>query len=156
MAAELGVGDQAPAFDLPRDGGGSVSLAEFSGGKLVLFFYPRANTSGCTSEAMDFSRLKTAFAKAGTVVVGVSADPVKAQDAFKAKHGLSMALLSDESHRMLQAYGVWRKKSMYGRDFMGIKRTTYLIGPDGRIAQIWRNVRIPGHADEVLGAARSL
>jgi len=156
MARELTVDAKAPAFTLPRDGGGSISLADFAGRKLVLYFYPRADTSGCTKEAIDFSRLKGAFTKAGTEIVGVSADPVPAQDKFKVKHKLSIALASDEKHQMLEAYGVWQQKSMYGRKFMGIARTTFLIGPDQRIAQIWPKVSVTGHAEEVLAAVKAL
>jgi len=156
MARDLGAGVKAPAFTLPRDGGGSVSLADFAERKLVLYFYPRADTPGCTKEAIDFSRLKSAFAKAEAEVLGVSADPVPAQDKFKAKHKLSIALASDEKHRMLEAYGVWREKSMYGRKFMGIARATFLIGVDQRIARIWPKVSVAGHAEEVLAAAQSL
>jgi thioredoxin-dependent peroxiredoxin len=145
---------KAPAFRLPRDGGESISLADFKGKKLVLFFYPRADTPGCTREAIDFTRLKSAFEQSGTAVVGVSADTVKAQESFRDKHQLSVPLISDEKHEMLQAYGAWGEKSMYGRTFEGILRTTVLIGTDGRIARIWRNVRVDGHADEVLAAAR--
>ena len=156
MTRELGPGVKAPAFTLPRDGGGSISLADFAGRKLVLYFYPRADTPGCTKEAIDFSRLKSAFAKAGTEVLGVSADPVPAQDKFKTKHKLSIALASDEKHRMIEAYGVWQEKSMYGRKFMGIVRATFLIGPDQRIARIWPKVSVTGHAEEVLAAAQAL
>jgi thioredoxin-dependent peroxiredoxin len=156
MPRELAPGAMAPAFTLPRDGGGSISLADFAGRKLVLYFYPRADTSGCTKEAIDFSRLKGAFSKAGADVLGVSADPVAAQDKFKAKHKLAIALASDEKHRMLEAYGVWQEKSMYGRKFMGIVRTTVLIGPDQRIARVWPKVSVTGHAEEVLTAARAL
>ena len=156
MPRELSPGAMAPAFTLPRDGGGSISLADFAGRKLVLYFYPRADTSGCTKEAIDFSRLKGAFSKAGTEILGVSADPVPAQDKFKAKHKLAIALASDEKHRMLEAYGVWQEKSMYGRKFMGIVRTTVLIGPDQRIARVWPKVSVTGHAEEVLAAARAL
>ena len=156
MARELTVDAKAPAFTLPRDGGGSISLADFAGRKLVLYFYPRADTSGCTKQAIDFSRLKGAFTKAGTEIVGVSADPVPAQDKFKVKHKLSIALASDEKHQMLEAYGVWQQKSMYGRKFMGIARTTFLIGPDQRIAQIWPKVSVTGHAEEVLAAVKAL
>jgi thioredoxin-dependent peroxiredoxin len=155
-APELAPGAKAPAFALPRDGGGTVSLADFAGRKLVLYFYPRADTTGCTKEAIDFSRLKAAFARAGADVVGVSADPVPAQDAFKAKHKLAIALASDEKHRMLEAYGVWRQKSMYGRTFMGIVRATFLIGPDARIARVWPKVTVEGHAEDVLAAAKAL
>jgi peroxiredoxin Q/BCP len=150
------VGARAPGFTLPRDGGGTVSLADFAGRKLVVYFYPRADTPGCTREAMDFSRLKAAFGRAGADIVGVSADAVTAQDKFKAKHKLSIALASDEKHKMLDAYGVWQEKSLYGRKFMGIVRVTFLIGPDQRIAQVWPKVTVDGHAEKVLEAARAL
>jgi thioredoxin-dependent peroxiredoxin len=156
MPSELVPGAKAPAFSLPRDGGGTVLLSDFAGRSLVLYFYPRADTPGCTKEAIDFSRLKGAFSKAGAEILGVSADPVPAQDKFKTKHRLSIALASDEKHRMLEAYGVWREKSMYGRKFMGIVRTTVLIGPDQRIARVWPKVSVSGHAEEVLAAAKSL
>jgi len=149
-------GAKAPGFRLPRDGGDTVSLADFSGKKLVLFFYPRADTPGCTREAIDFSRLKAAFAESDTVVLGVSGDPLKAQESFRDKHQLAIPLVSDEAHEMLNAYGVWGEKSMYGKTFQGIVRTTVLIGCDGRIIRIWRNVRVDGHADEVLAAVRAL
>jgi peroxiredoxin Q/BCP len=156
MGTKLAVGDKAPAFNLPRDGGGKLSLAELKGKKLVIYFYPRADTPGCTRESIDFSQLRSQFGKAGTEVLGVSADPVKAQDAFKKKHDLTVGLLSDETHEMLKAYGAWDKKSMYGKIFMGIVRSTYLIGPDGRIAHIWPKVKVEGHAAEVLEAAQKL
>ena len=149
-------GAKAPPFSLPRDGGGSVSLADHAGKKLVLFFYPRADTPGCTREAIDFTRLNSAFADEGAAVLGISADTVKAQESFRIKHQLSVPLISDEQHEMLEAYGAWGEKSMYGRNFMGIIRTTVLIGTNGRIAKIWRNVRVDGHADEVLAAVRAL
>jgi peroxiredoxin Q/BCP len=152
----LAPGAKAPAFTLPRDGGGSISLAEFAGHKLVLYFYPRADTSGCTKEAIDFSRLEPAFRKADTRIVGVSADPIPAQDKFKSKYKLTIALASDEGHRMLEAYGVWREKSLYGRKFLGVVRATFLIGPDLRIARVWPKVAVEGHAEEVLGAAKAL
>jgi peroxiredoxin Q/BCP len=150
------VGAKAPAFTLPRDGGGSVSLADFKGRKLVLYFYPKADTPGCTRESIAFSGLKRAFAKVETDVVGMSADPVKAQDKFRDKHKLDIALASDETKKMLTAYGAWGEKSMYGRKFMGVRRTTFLIGPDGRIAQVWENVKVEGHAEAVLEAAKAL
>jgi peroxiredoxin Q/BCP len=149
-------GAKAPSFRLPRDGGDSVALADFAGQKLVLFFYPRADTPGCTREAIDFTRLKDAFKASGTAVLGISADTVKAQESFRNKHQLSIPLISDEKHEMLEAYGAWGEKSMYGRTFLGILRTTVLIGADGKIAKIWRNVRVDGHADEVLAAAQSI
>jgi thioredoxin-dependent peroxiredoxin len=148
-------GAKAPAFRLPRDGGDIVALSDYAGKKLVVFFYPRADTPGCTREAIDFTRLAGAFAEIETAVLGVSADPLKAQEAFRNKHQLSVPLLSDEPHGMLEAYGVWGEKSMYGRTFLGIVRTTVLIGKDGRIVRIWRNVKVDGHADEVLAAARA-
>ncbi len=156
MPRNLASGSKAPAFKLPRDGGGTVSLADFKGQNLVLYFYPRADTPGCTVESKAFSSLSKAFAKAGSAVLGVSADPVKAQDAFKAKHDLEIPLASDETHRMLEAYGVWGEKSMYGKKFMGITRTTFLIDRDGRIARIWPKVKVEGHAEEVLAAAKEL
>jgi thioredoxin-dependent peroxiredoxin len=156
MATDLADGAKAPAFKLPRDGGGSLALADFKGRKLVLYFYPKADTPGCTREAIDFSRLRGEFQKAGTDIVGVSADAVAAQDKFKNKHDLAITLASDETRKMLEAYGVWGKKSMYGKTFMGITRTTLLIGADGRIARIWRKVKVDGHAAEVLAAAKRL
>ena len=156
MSAQPGPGSKAPAFSLPRDGGKTVSLADFKGQNLVLYFYPRADTPGCTIEAKDFSQLATAFTKAGAAVLGVSADPVKAQDAFKAKYDLDIPLASDETHKMLDAYGVWGEKSMYGKKFMGITRATFLIGRDGRIARVWPKVKVADHAKEVLAAAKEL
>jgi peroxiredoxin Q/BCP len=148
-------GAKVPAFRLPRDGGDMVSLADYAGRKLVLFFYPRADTPGCTREAIDFTRLSGAFAESKTAVLGVSGDPLKAQEAFRDKHELSVPLVSDETHEMLEAYGVWGEKSMYGKTFLGILRTTILIGTDGKIIRIWRHVKVDGHADEVLAAARA-
>jgi peroxiredoxin Q/BCP len=152
----LAPGGKAPDFSLPRDGGGTVSLKDFAGKALVLFFYPRADTSGCTREAIDFTRHKAAFTRAGAEIVGVSADPVKAQDKFKAKHKFDVALASDETHRTLEAYGVWQEKTLYGRKFLGIVRTTFLIGPDRRIIRVWPRVAVDGHAEEVLAAVKAL
>jgi len=156
MGTAPAVGTKAPAFTLPSDDGGTVSLADFKGRKLILYFYPRADTPGCTREAIDFSKLRAAFDKAGTDVLGVSADPVKAQEAFKKKHKLKLALLSDETRKTLDAYGAWGKKSMYGKSFMGILRVTFLVGADGRIARVWPKVKVDGHAAEVLAAAQAL
>lgn len=156
MTKGLAEGGKAPAFTLPNQTGADVSLADFTGRKLVLYFYPKADTPGCTQEAMDFSRLSKAFEGAGTAILGVSADPVRALNRFRDKHGLKVPLLSDERHAMLNAYGVWGEKAMYGRKFMGVKRTTVLIGRDGRIARLWQNVKVPGHAEEVLAAAKAL
>ncbi len=152
----IAIGAKAPSFTLPGDGGSSVSLADFAGRKLVLYFYPRADTSGCTKEAIDYSRLKGEFSRAGAAILGVSADPVKALNAFKSKHKLTIALASDETRKMLEAYGVWQEKSMYGRKFLGIVRSTFLIGPDLRIAQVWPKVSVEGHAAAVLAAVKAL
>ena len=155
MGRELVAGAKAPAFTLFRDGGGKVSLNDFKGSKLVLYFYPKAGTPGCTKEAIEFSRLRAEFAKSGTAILGISADPVSTQDKFKSKHRLTIALGSDETRHVLQAYGAWGEKSMYGRKFMGVLRKTFLIGEDGRIVRIWPKVRVPGHAQDVLSAARN-
>ena len=150
-------GDRVADFELPDQTGTVRSLTELlADGPIVLFFYPAAMTPGCTKEAIDFTRLKSKFAIAGTAVLGVSADPLKAQEAFRKKHQLAVPLISDERHEMLESYGAWGEKSLYGRKFMGIIRTTVLIGSDGRVARIWRNVRVDGHADQVLEAARAL
>lgn len=152
----LGVGDKAPGFDLPRDGGGTMSLASLKGRKVVLYFYPKDDTSGCTKEAIEFNSLKKEFNKIDTDIVGVSPDSVKSHDKFRTKHGLDFALVADESKAMLEAYGVWTEKSMYGRKYMGVERTTFLIGADGRIARVWNKVKVADHATEVLAAARAL
>jgi thioredoxin-dependent peroxiredoxin len=151
----LAEGAKAPSFQLLRDGGSEVSLADYAGRKLVVFFYPRADTPGCTKEAIDFTRLSAAFAAAGTAVIGVSGDALKAQESFRNKHQLSIPLASDENHEMLAAYGAWGEKSMYGRTFQGILRTTVLIGVDGKVLKIWRRVKVDGHADDVLAAAQA-
>jgi len=151
-ASILTEGSEAPAFSLPRDGGATVSLSDFAGKKLVLFFYPRANTPGCTKEAIDFTRLSNVFAEHQTALLGISADPPKAQESFRDKHRLTTPLASDEQHEMLQAYGAWGEKSMYGKVFQGVIRSTVLLGADGRVLRVWRNVKVDGHADEVLAA----
>src|SRR3977135_1395971 len=156
MGTELDIGTKAPAFTLTNDSGKKVSLRDYKGRKLVIYFYPRADTPGCTRESIDFSRLKADFNKAKTDILGVSADPVKAQDAFKKKHDLTVGLLSDETHEMLEAYGAWGKKSMYGKRFTGVLRSQFMIGPDGRIAHIWPKVKVEGHAAEVLKTAKAL
>ncbi|MGF7005777.1 peroxiredoxin [Aminobacter sp. BE322] len=154
--SELETGQAAPQFALPRDGGGILTLSDFAGKPIVLYFYPKDDTTGCTAEAIDFSRLKPQFEDAGAVVIGMSPDSTKKHDKFKAKHNIGINLVADEERTALEAYGVWTEKSMYGRKYMGVERTTFLIGPDGRIARIWRKVRVPGHAEEVLDAVRSL
>jgi peroxiredoxin Q/BCP len=156
MGQELIAGAKAPAFSLPRDGGGKISLKDFKGSNLVLYFYPKADTPGCTTEALAFSRLRGQFAKVGTEILGVSADSVRAQDRFKSKHKLGIALGSDETKKMLAAYGAWGEKSMYGRKFMGVIRKTFLIDGRGRIIRVWPKVRVPGHAEDVLLAAGDL
>jgi peroxiredoxin Q/BCP len=155
-AKELEVGARAPAFTLPIDGGGNRSLKDFNGEKLVIYFYPKADTAGCTTEAIDFSRLKGRFAKAETAILGVSADPVAAQQRFKAKHDLTIALASDETHKMLTAYRAWGEKSMYGRKFIGVIRKTVLIDSNSRIARVWPKVSVAGHAEDVLATTIAL
>lgn len=148
-------GDQAPDFRLARDGGGTVSLADFKGRKLVLYAYPKDDTPGCTQEAIAFNGLRRDFAAADTDIVGISPDPVKKHDKFKSKHGLDFPLVADETQATLQAYGIWVEKSMYGRTYMGVERTTFLIDRDGRIARIWPKVKVAGHAEEVLAATKA-
>lgn len=152
----VSVGEKAPDIDLPRDGGGTIALAEHAGRKVVLYFYPRDDTSGCTKQAIGFSERRAEFEAAGAVVIGVSKDSVASHDKFKARHGLDLALASDEAGDVAERYGVWVEKSMYGRKFMGIDRSTFLIDGDGMVRQIWRKVRIPGHVDAVLSAVRAL
>ena len=153
---ELAEGAAAPSFSLPRDGGGTVSLADFAGRPVVLYFYPKDDTSGCTSEAIAFTGLAEKFADAGAVVVGMSPDSPAKHDKFVAKHGLDVILASDEDRSVLEAYGVWKEKSMYGRKYMGVERTTFLIDKNGGIAKVWRKVKVPGHAESVLDAVRDL
>ncbi len=150
------VSDIAPDFTLPRDGGGEVTLSEQRGRAVVLFFYPRDDTPGCTKESIGFSEQLQAFADAGANVFGISRDTVAKHDKFVAKHGLTTPLLSDEGQTVCEEYGVWVEKNMYGRKSMGIERSTFLIDADGKIARVWRKVKVPGHVDEVLEAARAL
>ena len=153
---ELSPGQDAPQFELPRDGGGMLTLSALRGKAVVLYFYPKDDTSGCTAEAIDFSALKADFEKVGAVVIGMSPDSAKKHDKFKAKHGLSVDLVADEERKAIEAYGVWAEKSMYGRKYMGVERTTFLIDRDGKIAKVWPKVKVPGHAAEVLEAVRAL
>ena len=148
--------DPAPDFTLPRDGGGTVTLSDMRPGKVVLFFYPRDDTSGCTKEAIAFTGMVDAFADAGVTVLGISKDTVAKHDKFRDKHGLGVALLSDADGDVCEQYGVWKEKSMYGRKFMGIERTSFLVDGDGRVARVWRKVKVPGHAEDVLAAAQAL
>ncbi|MBI1393022.1 MAG: redoxin domain-containing protein [Alphaproteobacteria bacterium] len=156
MANELREGLKAPAFSLPTDGGGKAQLKDYAGRNLVLYFYPKDDTSGCTKQAISFSEHIADFEAAGAAILGVSADPIAKHDKFKAKHGLSIRLASDEDTTMLARYGVWVEKSMYGKKYMGIERSTFLIGADGKIVRIWRKVKVAGHVEEVLEAARAL
>ena len=149
-------GDRAPDFDLPADSGGRISLSRLKGKSVVLYFYPKDNTSGCTAEALAFSKDARAFADAGAIVIGISKDSVASHGRFKAKYDLSLTLAADEDTRTAEAYGVWVEKSMYGRRYMGMERATFLIDGRGVIRQIWRKVKVPGHSAEVLKAARSL
>ena len=153
---DLTAGDMAPDFSLPRNGGGTVSLSDFAGKPVILYFYPKDDTSGCTTEAVDFSGLKEEFAKLGATVIGVSPDSVKSHDKFAAKHNLSVVLAADEEHQALEAYGVWKEKSMYGKTYMGVERSTFLIDKSGKIAEVWRKVKVPGHAEAVLKATQVL
>lgn len=152
----IAVGVPAPDFSLPADDGSTAPLASFRGRKLVLFFYPKAGTAACTIEANDFNRLRAEFEAAGTAVLGISPDPVKKLARFRAKHEIGFPLAGDENRDLIEAYGIWVEKSMYGHKFMGVERTTVLIGADGRIARIWPKVKVAGHAEEVLAAARAL
>ncbi len=152
----LSTGDKAPGFDLPTDGGGTLSLASLKGKKVVLYFYPKDSTPGCTTEANDFTDNIKAFGKAGAVVVGASKDSVKRHDNFKAKQAIPFALLSDEAGTLCDDYGVWVQKKLYGREYMGIERATFLIDENGVIREVWRKVKVKGHADAVLEAVRKL
>lgn len=149
-------GSEAPDFELPGDGGSTTRLSDLRGKPVVLFFYPKDDTSGCTAESIDFSNLKPQFDKLDTVLIGMSPDSAKSHDKFKAKHQLAVALVSDQDKTALNAYGVWVEKSMYGRKYMGVERSTFLIDGEGRVAEVWRKVKVPGHAQAVLEAAAAL
>jgi thioredoxin-dependent peroxiredoxin len=156
MAKQPQIGDKAPDFKLPGDGNSTISLSGFHGKKVVLYFYPKDDTSGCTLEAKGFNDHKAAFAKANAEIIGVSPDSVASHDKFKKKYGLGFALASDEAKGMLESYGVWVEKSMYGKKYMGVERSTFLIGADGKIARVWSKVKVPGHVEEVLAAAQAI
>lgn len=155
MAEKLDTGSKAPAFTMPTDGGGRIDLNQFKGKPIVLYFYPKDDTSGCTKEAVQFTEQAKEFAKLGIAVIGVSKDSVTAHDKFKAKHGLGIILASDQED-VTERYGAWVEKSMYGRKYMGIDRSTFLIDGKGVIRRVWRKVKVPGHVEAVLEAARSL
>lgn len=150
MTKTLKLGDPAPAFDLPTAGGGRISLAGLKGKRVVLYFYPKDDTTACTQEALNFTEKADEFAANGAVIVGVSRDTIAKHDKFAAKYGLTLTLASDLEGETCEAYGVWVQKSMYGRSYMGIERSTFLIGPTGRLEGLWRKVKVAGHADEVL------
>ena len=152
----IAVGNPAPDFTISTDTGEKLSLADYRGSKLVLYFYPKAGTQGCTIEAHDFNKLRQDFNAAGATIIGISPDSAKALAKFRTKQELEFALAGDEQHDMLEAYGVWAEKSMYGHTFMGVVRTTVLIDAQGRIARIWPKLKVAGHAEEVLAAARAL
>ncbi len=149
-------GEIAPAFDLPASSGRRVSSAQLTGKPYVLYFYPKADTSGCTKEACAFQEALVQFEDAGVAVIGISRDPIAALDTFAAKYRLTFPLAADVAGEVTQAYGVWVEKSMYGRTYMGVERSTYLIGADGRIERVWPKVKVPGHADEVIAAAKAI
>ncbi|MGY6629133.1 MAG: thioredoxin-dependent thiol peroxidase [Oceanicaulis sp.] len=153
---DIKAGDKAPNFTAPADGGREVSLAQFAGKPVVLYFYPKDDTPGCTKQAIGFSELADDFAKAGAVVIGVSKDTAAKHDKFRDKHGLKVILASDADGDVCERYGVWVEKSMYGKTYLGIERATFLIGADGAVARVWRKVKVPGHVEEVLEAVRAL
>lgn len=155
MAKSLAVGDKAPNFSVATDGNGRNSLKDFSGRPLVLYFYPKDNTSGCTKEAIDFSSMAAKFKKLGVSVLGISKDSVTAHDKFKAKYELAVSLGSDPEGKVIESYGVWVEKSLYGRKYMGIERATFLIDSKGKISRIWRKVKVTGHAEEVLAQCKA-
>lgn len=152
----LEIGSPAPDFDLPTDGDGTLAAADLKGQAYVLYFYPKDDTPGCTKEAIAFQENSEAFAAAGVRIIGVSKDPVKKHDKFKVKYDFHFTLVSDEESDLCERYGVWVEKSMYGKTYMGIERATYLVGSDGLIKHIWRKVKVPGHVDAVLEAAKAL
>lgn len=156
MTDRVEAGDVAPAFAMPTDGGGSTTLADLKGTAVVLYFYPRDDTPGCTKEAIAFTGLIGAFRAAGATVIGVSKDTVAKHDKFKTKYELDVVLGADEDGSVCEAYGVWVEKNMYGKKSMGIERSTFLIDKAGKLAQVWRKVKVPGHAEEVLEAVKAL
>lgn len=154
--SKVSEGDMAPDFTLPTDGDGSFTLSDKRGSPVILFFYPKDDTSGCTKEAIGFSEHLDAFKELGCIVAGMSPDPVKKHDKFIAKHALTVPLISDEEKTALEAYGVWIEKSMYGKKYMGVNRTTLIIDGEGKIAKLWSKVKVPGHVDEVLATAQEM
>ncbi|SNY93779.1 peroxiredoxin Q/BCP [Cohaesibacter sp. ES.047] len=155
-ATVLEQGDTAPDFSLPTNGSGTVTLSALQGNPVVVYFYPKDNTPGCTTEALDFSALKDEFASLDTTIIGISPDSVKKHDNFVAKHDLTILLASDEDTSTCEAYGIWGEKKMYGKTFMGVERSTFLIDKEGKIAKVWRKVKVKNHASDVLDAVRTL
>jgi peroxiredoxin Q/BCP len=156
MTKELVEGDPAPDFELPTDGGGRAHLKDLQGKPVIIYFYPKDDTSGCTAEAIAFNRLRAQFAAAEAPVIGISPDSAASHDKFKVKHDLKIALAADPGRSAIEAYGVWKEKSMYGRKYFGVERSTFLVDREGRIAKVWRKVKVPGHAEDVLAAAKAL
>ena len=154
--APIEKGAKVPAFKLPTDDGGSISPAELAGRPAVIYFYPKDDTPGCTTEAKDFTHLAPKFEAAGVSVIGISPDSLKKHQKFREKHDLNIRLAADEDHAVAEKFGVWIEKSMYGRKYMGIDRSTFLLDAKGHVAEVWRKVKVPGHAEEVLAAARKL
>jgi peroxiredoxin Q/BCP len=152
----LNPGDVAPDFELPGNGGQTIRLSSLAGKPVVVYFYPKDDTPGCTKEAIGFSCLAADFEAAGVTVIGISTDSVKSHDKFVAKHDLKIALGSDADHAVMEAFGVWVEKSMYGKSYMGVERSTFLIGRDGKVAAAWPKVKVEGHAEAVLAAAKAL
>lgn len=152
----IDTGDTAPDFTLPRDGGGEITLSDLKPQKVVLYFYPKDDTPGCTKEAIGFTEHVKAFEEAGAMIIGVSKDPVAKHEKFVAKHDLGIALVSDEASDLCERYGTWVEKNMYGKKYMGIERATFLIDGNGQIAQVWRKVKVPGHVEAVLDAVKAL
>ena len=148
-------GTSAPDFTLPADGGATITLSALRGKPVVVYFYPKDDTSGCTSQAIAFSAAKAGFDALGVQIIGISPDSAAKHDKFKTKHDLTIQLAADEEKSAAEAYGVWVEKSMYGKKYMGIERSTFLIDADGKIVRAWRKVKVPGHVDEVLAAAKS-
>jgi peroxiredoxin Q/BCP len=156
MTNAIDKGDMAPDFRLPTDGSGQFDLSALRGHPVIVFFYPKDDTSGCTLEAKDFTAMRPDFDALGAQIVGISPDNAASHDKFKAKHGLAVTLACDEDKDVLEAYGVWKEKSMYGRKYMGVERSTFLIDGEGRIARAWRKVKVPSHVEEVLAATREI
>ncbi|MGE3251512.1 MAG: peroxiredoxin [Hyphomonadaceae bacterium] len=156
MGATLKAGDPAPDFDLPTAGGGRISLQSLRKKPVVVYFYPKDDTPGCTQEALNFTERAADFAAAGAAIIGISPDSVSSHDKFTAKYGLQVLLAADDGHKTADDYGVWVEKNMYGRKYMGVERSTFLVAPDGKLARIWRKVKVNGHVEQVLESVKDL